>query len=60
MGHCMLFLKQKILNQNKKEYSEEKAQIWSEGHAVGTEQQNLQPQHLDVTCGFVTSLCDLG
>lgn len=40
MGQCMLFLKQKTLNQNEKEYSEEKAQVWREGHAAGTEQQN--------------------
>lgn len=59
MGHSMLFLKQKILNQNEKEYSEEIAQVWREEHVAGTEQQNLTPEDLDVTCSlslhYVTS-----
>lgn len=28
MGHCILFLKQKILNHKEKEYAEDRAQVW--------------------------------
>lgn len=59
MGHCMLFLKQETLNQEKRN-AEEKAQVWRDGGAQETEQQSLEPEDMGMICGFVTSLCNLG
>lgn len=59
MGHCMLFLKQETLNQQKRNAGE-RAQVWRDGDAQETEQQSLEPEDMGMTRGFVTSLCNLG
>ena len=63
----MLFIKNKYCatftftkSQRKVEYSEAKAQVWREQDAQKTKQQCLEAGDLGVTCGSLTSFCDLG